>query len=137
MTIVSHQAGFGMAEEKDPIDCSPLYIRNPACFREKFLPFFFLFSLFFPTSLFTEVFAISFLQFVSKSCCVNAVRDAVLIPLLLMLFSFGERMAPSLTCFLLSLIPLIPQPSWLAAFADPYFNGLSSVCLRVIWEKWL
>jgi len=59
-----------------------------------------LFSLFFPTSLFsTEVFTVPSLQFVSKSCCVNAMRDAMLIPLFLMLFSFGEGMALSLTAF--------------------------------------
>lgn len=53
----------------------------------------------------------------------------MLIPLLLMPFSFGEGMALSLRCFLLSLIPEMdhPQPSCLAAFADTYFNGPSSV----------
>lgn len=138
MTITSQRAGFGVVEE-GPHRLVSFVSKVSSPLQGGISPFFSFFFVFAHICLFTEVFTIFFLQFVSKGCCVNAVRYAMSIPLLLMQFSFGEGMALSLKWFLLSLVPEMdhPQLCWLAAFADPYFNGLSSVCLLFIWEKWL
>lgn len=92
------------------MDCSSSCIWNLAHFWEKPLLFYPVF--FFPSHFFTEVFTIYFLQFISQSCCVNALWDALLIPLANAI-PFGDRIALSVRCFLLSFIAEMDHP-WLS-----------------------
>lgn len=92
---------------KGPMDCSSSCVRSLAHFWEKSL----LFSVFFPPHISSQKFSPS--SFYSSSA-----KPAVWVPceilygfLLLMPFSFGDRLALSVGCFLLSLI-LQMDPPW-------------------------